>query len=87
MMDNKILKGISLILFGILLCVCSGEVNGTILSDFSYFPFGVFGAVAGVVGIVMVFHKNKDKKDKQVLVSKDNKLKNILYMNVECLDE
>ena len=64
MIGNKILKGIALILFGILLCVCSGEVNGTILSDFSYFPFGAFGAIAGVVGIVMVFHKNKDEKDK-----------------------
>ncbi len=64
MVDNKILKGIALILFGILLCVCSGEVNGTILSDFSYFPFGAFGFIAGVVGIIMVFHKNKDEKDK-----------------------
>ena len=64
MIDNKILKGIALILFGILLCVCSGEVNGTILRDFSYFPFGAFGAIAGVVGIVMVFYKSKDEEDK-----------------------
>ena len=64
MMDNKILKGISLILFGILLCVCSGEINGTILHGFSYFPFAAIGMIAGVVGLVMVFYKNKDEKDK-----------------------
>lgn len=49
--------------FGILLCVCSGEVNGTILSDFSYFPFAVIGMIAGSIGIIMVFHKSKNEKD------------------------
>ena len=63
-MDKKILQGIALILFGILLCVCSGEMNGTILHGFSYFPFAAIGMIAGVVGLVMVFYKNKDEKDK-----------------------
>ena len=30
-MDNKALKGIALILFGILLCVGSAEINSTLL--------------------------------------------------------
>ena len=64
MVENKELKGIALILFGILLCVCSGEVNGTILHGFSYFPFAAIGMIAGVIGLVMVFYKKKDEKDK-----------------------
>ena len=61
-MDNKILQGIALILFGILLCVCSGEMNGTILYGFSYFPFAAFGVISGVIGLIVVFYKNKDEK-------------------------
>lgn len=63
-MDKKILQGIALILLGILLCVCSGEINGTILHSFSYFPFAAVGVVSGVIGIIMVFHKNKDDDKK-----------------------
>lgn len=57
------IPGIALILFGILLCVCSGEVNGTVLSDFSYFPFATIGLIAGIVGLGMIFHKSKDEND------------------------
>ena len=60
---NKTLKGIAVILFGILLCISSGEVNGTILYGFSYFPFSVIGLIAGVVGLVMIFKKDRDKKN------------------------
>ena len=63
-MDKKILQGIALILFGILLCVCSGEINGTILHGFSYFPFAAVGVVSGAIGLIMVFHKNKDDDKK-----------------------
>lgn len=59
-MDNKILKGIALILFGILLCIGGVEINSTILHNFSDFPFSLIGVITGVVGLVMVFGK-KDK--------------------------
>lgn len=59
---NKTLKGIALILFGILLCISSGELNATILHGFSYFPFSFIGLIVGVVGVIMIFVK--DKKDK-----------------------
>ena len=36
---NKTLKGIALILFGILLCISSGELNGTILRFFRNFSY------------------------------------------------
>lgn len=61
---NKTLKGIALILFGILLCISSGELNATILHSFSYFPFSLLGVIAGVVGMVMIFVEDKDRKDK-----------------------
>ena len=61
---NKTLKGISLILFGILLCISSGELNGTILHGFSYFPFSFIGLIAGVIGLIMIFVKEKDKRAK-----------------------
>lgn len=60
---NKTLKGIALILFGILLCISSGELNGTILHGFSYVPFSFIGLIAGVVGLIMIFRKDRDKKD------------------------
>ena len=59
---NKTLKGIALILFGILLCISSGELNGTILHGFSYFPFSFIGLIAGVVGLVMIFVEDKTDK-------------------------
>lgn len=61
---NKTLKGIALILFGILLCISSGELNATILHSFSDFPFSLLGVIAGVVGMVMIFVEDKDRKDK-----------------------
>ena len=63
-MDNKSLKGIALILFGILLGICSGEINGTVLYGFSYFPFSLIGLIAGVVGLILIFTKDKKEKDK-----------------------
>lgn len=61
---NKTLKGIALILFGILLCISSGELNGTILHGFSYFPFSFIGLIAGVIGLIVIFGKYKKEKDK-----------------------
>lgn len=56
---NKTLKGIALILLGILLCISSGELNATILHGFSDFPFSFIGLIAGVVGVIMIFVKDK----------------------------
>ena len=56
-MDNKILKGIALILFGILLCIGGAEINSTVLHSFSDFPFSLFGVISGVIGLVIAFRK------------------------------
>lgn len=61
-MNNKIAKGIALILFGILLCVAGADINN--LSSFSDFPFSLVGIISGIAGLVMIFAKNKDAKDK-----------------------
>ena len=54
-MNNKIAKGLALILFGILLCAGSGEINATILYNFGDFPFAAIGVIVGAVGLYMVF--------------------------------
>ena len=63
-MNNMVLKGIALILFGILLCIGGAEINRTLLHSFSDFPFSLSGVIIGVIGLVMVFIKSTDKKDK-----------------------
>lgn len=63
-MDNKTLKGIALILFGILLGISGGEINSTVLHSFSDFPFALIGVISGVVGIIMVFSKEKKEDDR-----------------------
>lgn len=60
-MNNKIMKGIALILFGILLCIGGTEINSTILYSFSDFPFSLIAVIIGIVGLVMIFRKDKDK--------------------------
>ena len=54
-MNNKIAKGIALLLFGILLCAGSEEINATILYNFGDFPFAAIGVIVGAVGLYMVF--------------------------------
>ena len=54
-MNNKVSKGIALILFGILLCAGSEEINATILFSFGDFPFSAIGVIVGAVGLYMVF--------------------------------
>ena len=56
-MNNKIAKGLALLLFGILLCAGSGEINATILYNLGDFPFAAIGVIVGVVGLYMVFDK------------------------------
>ena len=54
-MNSKVSKGIALILFGILLCAGSEEINATILFSFGDFPFAAIGVLVGAVGLYMVF--------------------------------
>ena len=54
-MSSKISKGIALLLFGILLCAGSEEINATILFSFGDFPFSAIGVIVGAVGLYMVF--------------------------------
>ena len=63
-MNNKIAKGIALILFGILLCIAGADINKTLLSSWYDFPFSLFGIISGIVGLVIIFAKNKSKEDK-----------------------
>ena len=54
-MSSKVSKGIALLLFGILLCAGSEEINATILFSFADFPFSAIGVIVGAVGLYMVF--------------------------------
>ena len=54
-MNSKVSKGIALILFGILLCAGSEEINATILFSFGDFPFSAIGVIVGALGLYMVF--------------------------------
>lgn len=57
-MDKK-LKGIALVLFGILLCCADRVLNSTILHSLSDFPFALIGLFVGIVGLVLVFWEDK----------------------------
>ena len=59
-MSDSRLKGIAVILFGILLSESSAEMNRTVLASFSDFPFALVGIIVGIVGLVMVFKSNKE---------------------------
>ena len=58
-MNDSRLKGIAVILFGILLSASSAEMNRTVAS-WSDFPFTLIGIIVGIVGLVMVFKSNKE---------------------------
>ena len=51
------LKGIALILFGILLCCAEEGLNSIILHSFSDVPFSLLGLLIGCVGIFFVWYK------------------------------
>ena len=55
------LKGIALILFGILLCCAEEGLNSIILHSFSDVPFSLLGSLIGCVGIFFVFRSTRDK--------------------------
>lgn len=55
------LKGISLLLFGILLCCAEEGLNTILLSDFSDMPFSLLGLVIGCVGLFFVLRSKEEK--------------------------
>ena len=59
-MHNKILKGIALILFGILICLGGGEINQTSLHSFSDLPFSLMGVILGIAGLFLVFSQKSE---------------------------
>ena len=59
-MNDSRLKGIAVILFGILLSVSSAEMNRSVLANFTDFPFALIGIFVGLVGLIMVFKNNKE---------------------------
>ena len=60
-MNDSRLKGIAVILFGILLVVSSPELNSTIFAKFDDFPrVTIVGMIIGLVGLVIVFKRNND---------------------------
>lgn len=63
-MNNNTLKGIALILFGILLCLGGAEINSTLLRSLDRFPFSLTGVIIGIVGLIMVFIKKPNDTGK-----------------------
>lgn len=58
---QKRIKGMALILFGILLCCAEEGINSFILYSFSGFPFSLVGLFIGCVGLFLVFRGPQDK--------------------------
>lgn len=60
-MNDGSMKGIAIILFGILLAVSGSEINQTIFANFDDFPrVTIVGIIIGIIGLVMVFKKNDE---------------------------
>ena len=59
-MNDSKLKGIAVILFGILLSTSSAEINRIVMASFSDFSFALIGIIFGIVGLIMVFKNNKE---------------------------
>lgn len=58
---QKQIKGMALILFGILLCCAEEGMNSIILHSFSGFPFSLVGLLLGCVGLFLVFRGPQDR--------------------------
>ena len=59
-MEDKI-KGIALLLFGILLSCAQDGLNDTIFASMSDIPYAFVGLCVGIAGLCLVFGKSKDK--------------------------
>ena len=55
------LKGIVLVLFGILLCCAEKGLNSTVFARFSDFPFSLLGVFVGIAGLIVAFGKMGEK--------------------------
>lgn len=49
------LKGISLVLFGLLLNSAGKTLNNTIFSSFGGLPFALISVIIGIIGLVVAF--------------------------------
>lgn len=58
---KKQLRGIALVLFGILLCCAEEGINSIILHSFSDVPFSLLGLFIGCVGLFFTFNSTQDK--------------------------
>ena len=56
---NRQLKGIALLLFGIILAILSLVLAPTLQGDYDMFP-AIFGCLFGVAGLVLVFTKDQN---------------------------
>ena len=56
---NRQLKGIALLLFGIILAILSLVLAPTLQGDYDVFP-AIFGCIFGVAGLVLVFTKDQN---------------------------
>lgn len=61
------IKGIALILFGILLCFAEEGLNSNVFAYTSDIPFSLFGTIVGFVGVIYSFRNKEKKQDKSML--------------------
>lgn len=55
------LKGISVILFGMLLCCAESGLNDTVFATLSDMPISAIGVIIGIVGLIITFTKVNKK--------------------------
>lgn len=58
---EKRLKGIAVILFGMLLCCAESGLNSTIFANVSDIPMSAIGVIIGIAGLVITFTKENGK--------------------------
>lgn len=68
-MSHKTLKGIALILFGVLLYVSGDEMNGILFSNSIDFPFTLLSVMVGVAGLIIVVMDHKSLRGIAFIVS------------------
>lgn len=58
---EKQLKGIAVLLFGILLCCAQSGLNSTVFANMSDMPISAVGVIVGIAGLVMALTKKNNK--------------------------
>ncbi len=71
------LKGIALVLFGILLCCAEEGLNSIVLHSFGEIPFSLIGLLIGCVGLSFVFRSTQGLVQSNPLII----LKAILFIS------